>query len=113
MNDDFGVRMRAKHMAAPFESAAQLLVIVNPAVKDDRNVAGLIKHGLPPAGKINNAEATHSKRDRGSEKQSVIIRTTMPNRFHHPARDRFGLFYAFNSNDAANSAHRDLLYLER
>jgi hypothetical protein len=113
MNDDFGVRVRAKHMAAPFKSAAQLLVIVNFAVKDDRNVAGLIEHGLTPAGKINNAEAAHSKHNRGSDEQSVIIRATVPDRFHHPARDRFGLFYAFNPNDAANSAHRELLYLER
>jgi hypothetical protein len=32
----------------------------------------------------------------------------MPNRLHHPARKGFGLFGAFNSNDAANSAHPEL-----
>ena len=113
MNDDFGVRVRAKHMAAPFENAAQFLVIVNLAVEDDRDVACFVEYGLAPAGKINNTQAAHSKRNRGSDEQPVIIRATMPNGFHHPARNGFGLFGVFNSNDAANSAHPELLYLER
>src|SRR5882672_2189646 len=105
MDDDFGVGMRAKRVAAPFERAAQLLVIVNLAVEDDRDVVCFVEEGLVAAGKVNDAEAADSKRHGGSDEQSIFIRATMPKRLHHPARNGFGLFGAFNSNDAADSTH--------
>jgi len=97
--------MRAKHVAAGLESAAQLPEIVDFSVKDDGDVACFIEHGLVAAGKVDNTEAAHPKRGRGSDEQSIIIRATMPDGFHHPARDRFGLFGVLNSNDAADSTH--------
>src|SRR5713101_4366642 len=113
MHDDFRVGVRAKHMSAPFQCPPQLPVIVDLAVVDDRDVAGFVENGLAPAGKINNAEAAHSQRHGGSDQQPVFIRTAMPKRLHHPASNGFGLSGTLNSDDATNSAHPALLYLER
>src|SRR6266571_4747235 len=105
-------RSRARKIRACRAPSAQLPVIVDLAVVDDRDVAGFVENGLAPAGKINNAEAAHSQRHGGSDQQPVFIRTAMPKRLHHPARNGFGLFGTLNSDDAANSAHCALLYPE-
>src|SRR5467141_2135187 len=113
VNDDFGVGMGAKRMAASFERATQLPEIVDLAVEDDGDVVGFVEYGLVTAGKVNDTEAAHSERHGGSDEQPVFVRAAMPERLHHPARNGFGLIGAFKSNDATNSAHPALLYLER
>src|ERR1700716_551248 len=92
-------------MAASLQRAAQLPEIVNLSVEDYCYVACFVEYGLMTAGKINNAEAPHPQRHRGSDKQAIFIWATMPKRFHHPACNRFGLLAALNSDDATNSTH--------
>jgi len=71
---------------APFERAAQLLVIVNLPLKTTATLLASLKTGWWPPGRSNDAEAAHSQRRGGSEEQSVFVRAAMPKRLHHPAR---------------------------
>jgi hypothetical protein len=102
--------MRAKRVAASFQRATQLLVIVDLAVEDNGDVVGFVEDGLVTAGKVNDTEAAHSESHGGSDEQPIFVRAAMPKRLHHPARNGFGLFGALNSNDATDSTHSALLY---
>src|SRR6266576_4767714 len=57
VNDDFSVRMRAKRVAASFERATQLLVIVDLPVEDNGDVVVFVEDGLVTAGNFFFADA--------------------------------------------------------
>jgi hypothetical protein len=57
------------------------------------------------ANKANTDTETRLWAPQSLDEQPVIIRATMSNGFHHPARNGFGLFGTLNSDDAADSAH--------
>src|SRR5467141_434420 len=105
VNDDFSVRMRAKRVAASFERATQLLVIVDLPVEDNGDVVGFVEDVLVTAGKVNYTEAAPTESHGGSDKQPIFVRAAMTKRLHHPAGNCFGLIGSFKSNDAADSTH--------
>ena len=57
------------------------------------------------ANKANTNTETRLWAPRSLDEQPVFIRTAMPKRLHHPARNSFGLFGTLNSDDAADSTH--------
>ena len=89
VNDDFGVRIGAKRVAAFLEGLAQLPEVVDFTVENDSDISGFIEYGLVAAGKVNDAEAAHSQRRRRGNQEAVFVRAAMPQRLHHPARNRF------------------------
>src|SRR5580692_7646097 len=105
--------MSPEGVTAPLERAAQLPEIVDFAVENDRDVFRFVENGLAPAGKVNDAEAAHAERRRGSNQNAVLIRAAMPHRAHHPARNFLGRFRALDSYHATNSTHSRVLYRER
>ena len=89
VDDDFGVRVRAKRVPASFERLAQLPEVVDFTVEDNSDIACFVEYGLVSAGKVNDAEAAHSQRRGWSDEEPVFVRAAMPKRLHHPARNGF------------------------
>ena len=103
MQDDFGVAVRAEHMAFRLQLRTQIEEVVNLAVKD--NAAGLIlvPNRLLPAGQINDAEPAHPKEDLPSHPGSIFVRAAMQQPVRGQARAPFvNCYWSYFSVNAAH-----------
>src|SRR5262249_23711686 len=60
--DDLGIASRREAMSAVFQTTAQAVMVVDLAVEDDPDVAGLIGHRLRAADAIDDREAPMPER---------------------------------------------------
>src|SRR5262249_41702194 len=92
-------------MALILQLVAQLDIIVNFPIENNRNTFIFIKNGLRPSRQINYAEAPHCESDSIREIFTITIRPSMEDlRVHTPEKAAIhGL--AFSIENAANAAH--------
>jgi len=83
MDDHFRVGMRVELVPARFELLSQLQEIVNFAVKHDPYTPVFIVDGLPPAGKINDAEPPHAQTDGPLGIDAFIVRPAVHDGLAH------------------------------
>src|SRR5712664_3645426 len=109
MNENFRVRLRDEAVTAERQALAQVAIVVQLAVEDDRDVLGFVPGGLVTAGQINDAQPAHpqckSWRPRITGKKAFFIRTAMLHRRGHRAHARLGIRVARSEGDAAYAAH--------
>src|SRR5438309_2087259 len=90
VNNRLCVRVRAKTMAAFLKLDAQLLEVVNLAVKDHPHSFLRIRHRLMASDQINDGKAPEAKPYCTGNKVALVVRTTMYHRLgHSPDRFRF------------------------
>ncbi len=96
-------------MTAKRQPLAQIAIVVQLAVEDDRDVLGFIPGGLVAAGQVDDAQPAHSQREsrstRVTDKKAFFVRTAMAHRRGHRTHARFSLSVARTESDAANTAH--------
>src|SRR5216684_4542483 len=73
MNNDFGIGVSIKTMAAGFEFRPQFRKIVNFAIEDDPRGTVFVEDGLMTAGKVNDAEPPHSQTGVVSRKNALVV----------------------------------------
>ena len=112
VNNDFGIRVSAERVPAPFERLAQLLEIVDFAVENNRDIARFVEYRLVSARQVNDAEAAHPQRRRRSHQEPVFVRAAMPSAPIIRRVISSASSARSNSDDAADSAHSALLYRE-
>ena len=103
--DDFGVALREEAISLLHELAAQLAIIINAAVENDREAEQRIDHRLLRCGrKIDDAETAVTERNALLRERAVRIGTA---RSHCPVhrRKRFACNGAVERHLAANSTH--------
>src|ERR1700694_4671665 len=112
MNQNLSVRLRGEVVTAERQALAQVAIVVQLAVEDDRDVLGFVPGGLVAAGQIDDAQPAHpqceSRRPRIAGKKSFFIRTAMFHRRGHRAHARLGISVARSESDAAYAAHATL-----
>src|SRR5581483_7629216 len=106
MNDDFGVGVRGKAMAAGFQVRTKLLEIVDLAVVDDPNGFIFVEDGLVPAGQIDDAQTAHAQSNAGLYEDPFIIRTPVHNGLTHPV-NRGGVHHSvrMSLHHSGNATH--------
>src|SRR5205085_1724228 len=62
VDDRLGVAVGSEHMAAPFERAAQLAVVVDLAVEHDPDRAVFVRDGLLSVAEVDDAQPPHADR---------------------------------------------------
>src|ERR1041385_2462112 len=87
MDDRLCIAVGAVAMPERLQRSSELGMIVDFAIEDDPDCAGLIADRLMSAGNINNAETAHSNADRAIRINALVIRPTMCHRATHPAYD--------------------------
>ena len=90
----------------PFELALQLVEVVDLAVGDDLDVAGLVEDRLLPAREIDDGEAAHAEADAGQRDAALFVRAAMVQHPHH-AREIVGADRPIEIplDDADDAAH--------
>ena len=89
VDDYFGIGACAEDVALGFQLAAQLAEIVDFAVVDHGERAGLVPNGLRTAGKINDAEATRAGDDGRCDQNSFLIGAAVNDGCEHAADNGF------------------------
>ena len=106
VDDYFGVRARAKLVAGSFQLLAQFAEIINFAVVDNGERAGLVPNGLGATGKINDAETAGGGHDGRRDENSLFIGAAMNDGGKHAADERLAGFIGVEADGTANSTHR-------
>src|SRR5262249_46222310 len=109
VNENFGVGLGGKAVPSRGQLIAELAIVVQLAVKDDRNISRFIPNRLVAAGQVNDAEPPDSqaetRRTRLIQQKSVFVCTSMLEGRGHRADARLNLFVAVDERDPANSTH--------
>ncbi len=112
MNQYLGIRLRGEAMTAERQSLAQVAIVVQLAVEDDRDVLGFVPDRLVAAGQIDDAQPAHpqceSRRPRIVGKNAFFIRAAMAHRRGHSPHARLRICAARSEGDAAYAAHATL-----
>ena len=91
MDEDFDVGVsRAEPVAVLFQLALNLAEIVDLAVGDDLDVAGLVQNRLLAARQVNDGESAHAEPDAGQRDAALFVRPAMMQHAHHPLEVRGG-----------------------
>ena len=72
-----------KAVPVAFQLALQLAKVVDLAVGDDLDVAGLVQDRLLPAREIDDGEAAHAETDAGQRDAALLVRAAMVQHAHH------------------------------
>ena len=80
-----GIRICPEDTTARLQAAAELAVVIDFAVEDDREPALVGGDGLVPMLEVDDAEAAHCKRHMAVDELASIVRPTMLERIPHPA----------------------------
>ena len=107
VNNNFGVRIRAKEMAARFEILAQLTEIVDLAIEDHADGLVLVEDRLAASGKVDDGEPPHAQRDAVAKVQPFRIRPAMDDRRAHGAK----LFHRRRDRGLKRSYARDAAHV--
>ena len=112
MNENFRVRLGGQAVTAERQALAQVAIVVQLTVENDRDVLGFVPGGLVAASQIDDAQPAHpqceSRRPRIAGKKAFFIRTAMFHRRGHRSHARFGICVARSEGDAADAAHATL-----
>src|SRR5438034_5115361 len=92
-------------MAAPFEIAAQLAVVVDLPVEDDPDRTVLVADRLLPVLKVDDAQPTHSEPDPVAEIDAFIVGTAVDHRAAHGAHLVLDHGTAVPPDDACDATH--------
>jgi hypothetical protein len=101
--------MGLESMAACFEFALQIAIVVNLAVEDNRNLTVAAGHWLTPARQIDDRQTPHAERNSIVDQDSLIVGPAMSNHATHAVEHgaRFArvtmLISANKSGDATHS----------
>src|SRR5580700_8478876 len=106
---DFGVTIRAELVAALFQLGAQLLVVVNFTIEDDRCVSVGGRQRLVSGVQIDNLQTHGAQRNRGRPEHAHSIRSAMPKR-GGGLTDTFWIRTSVSVGEAGNSAQRRPLF---
>jgi len=108
---DFRVAGASEAVAALFQLAAQILVIVNLPIEDDLILIAVVRHGLAPVRReVNNREARLRQTDAAIRRhpETTIVRPAVPERIAHTL-EQAGI-YGCSTGDGANDAtHKTLI----
>src|SRR5204862_6994647 len=74
---------RSEAMAEAFELLLQLAEVVDFAVRDDLDVAGLVQDRLLPAGEIDDGEAAHAESDTRQRDAALFVGAAVMQHLHH------------------------------
>src|SRR5437660_9265176 len=109
MNQNLRVRLCGEVVTAERQLLAQVAIVVQLTVEDDRDILGFVPGGLVAAGQIDDAQPAHpqckSRRPRIAGKKPFFIRTAMVHRRGHRPYARLSAGAARSERDAAYSAH--------
>src|SRR5262245_29643527 len=83
MDQDFGIALGPEPVAAGFEIAAQLPVIVALAIEDDLNRAVLVADRLVASLQVDDGEPAMRQADTGLAPEPLGVRTAMGDRVAH------------------------------
>ena len=109
MNEYLRVRLCDEVVTAEHEALAQVAIVVQLAIEDDRDILGFVPGGLVASGQIDDAQPAHpqckSRRPRIAGKKPFFIRTAMVHRRGHRPYARLSVCAARSERDAAYTAH--------
>src|ERR1035438_7692451 len=109
MNENFGVGLGREGVSQRGQPLAQLTIVVDFPVENNRDIFVFIPRGLMPAGKIDDAQPSHPQRQPGSARivgeKSFLVRTTMLKGRRHCADSHLGFGNAIGERSTANAAH--------
>ena len=110
MDDDLGVGARGKDVTLRLKLLLELGIVEQLAIEDDRDRAILVEDGLPAIAKTDDAEATVSEANTGSNEESVIVGSPVPQRVGHALQHRLiGMTAPLEIDNPGQTAHRRLL----
>jgi hypothetical protein len=87
VDDRLGITGGRETMAERFELRAQLEVVVDLAVEDDPDRAGLVVDRLAAAGKVDDAQSPHAQADARLHVDSLVVRPPVPDDFAHAVNE--------------------------
>ncbi len=105
---NFRVAVRLKLVPELFQFAAQLCVIINLSVEDDRAIAIFGPHRLIAAFQINNLEANGAHREVAGFENAVLIRASVM-QFRNGAANHTRRWAVAEVSKTSNTAHSDCL----
>jgi hypothetical protein len=88
VEDGLGVAVGAQHVPAGYEPAAQLLVVVDLAVEDDRFGAVFVEDRLLAPGQVDDTEPSHSETHAPPHPDALVVRAAVLQGGAHPAHER-------------------------
>ncbi len=106
VHDDFGVGMRAEHMAERFQLGHQFLEVVDLAVEHHDHRAVLVKQRLLAGRQIDDRQAAMAEPDTGFPVQPTLVGTAMELGLVHAIEQRMRNVPALACiEDASDAAH--------
>ena len=107
MQDGLGVGARPVAVPGPFERRAQRGVVVDLAVEDDPERAGLVGHRLVAALDVDDAQTPMAQMSPGVVIEAEIVRAAMADRVGHSPQGRSGpsLVLGRHRYKSGNPAH--------
>src|SRR5260370_10096392 len=101
--------MSSKAVTAKRQPLAQIAIVVQLAVEDDRDVLGFIPGGLVAAGQVDDSQPAHSQREsrstRVTDNKAFFVPTALAHRRGHRNHSRFSLSVSRTERAAPNTAH--------
>ena len=93
VNQNLGVRLRGKAVTTERQPLAQVAIVVQLTVEDDRYILGFVPGGLVAAGQVDDAQPAHPQRESGrarvAGKKAFCVGTSMTHRRGHRTHARF------------------------
>ena len=83
VNDDFGIGICTKDVSVALQFPLQFRKVIDLSIKHNPNGLFLIRHGLVPAGEIDDRQPPESESKRARNKIPLVIRTSMADGFGH------------------------------
>lgn len=109
MQEDFGIGLGTKGGSAGFKVAPKFKVVVNFPVKDEVPATIGGGHGLGPAGKVEQTEATVAEAHGGIGVGAVGVGTTMGESIGHSGKSNLGLIRGVTmGGKSGEAAHRGI-----
>ena len=105
VKDRFGIALGSVEVAGLLESRTKLSMVEDLAVVRDPQAVVLVRHWLPSAGKINNAQAAMAQKCVIVVKRTGTVRTTMANLNTHGFQHALGATAGGRCDEPGYSAH--------
>src|ERR1039458_2535976 len=106
MNNDFGVGVGVKAMAAAFELGAEFGKVVNLAVENDPCAAVFVEDRLMAAGEVDDTEAAHAETSAVGDVESLVVGAAVHDLAAHVAHESFGnVALASCAHHSSDSTH--------
>src|SRR5687767_2588994 len=107
MNERLGIAACRELVSRLEQPRAKLMVVVDLAVVDDGDVAGLIGDRLLAPGDVDDAEAAHPEGRLTNDPAPVIVGAPVPDGVAHPVKQHLVAWAApARSRESSNAAHQ-------